>query len=154
MNEIKHNQEYTEFIQLLQWKDKQNLIFYMLDDYNTDYDRNKCEFPLIAPFWYHFSEKLTNLHDPVTNKKYSELHLNTDYYHQTGVEIKFGVKVSAILAELYFVSMKFKTMKEIIYQSNKTLNIIQFYGECHNDFIKCEINGDEWYISNDYLSEL
>ena len=66
--------------------------------------------------------------------------------------------------------MKFKAMKEILYQANKTLNIVEFYGQSQNEFVKCKIStnfafvkydgneicdGDDdgWYIASDYLSQ-
>lgn len=132
---------------MLRWKHGQNLIFYMLDEYNH------TKSTLIAPFWYFLSKQLTNLSDPVTNEKYSALHLNEEYYKQTARQSHSDLRISSILAELYFITMKFKTMKEILYQSNKTLNIVEFYGQRKDDFVKCDIDGDEWYISSDYLAD-
>ena len=169
LKEIEYNMDYLEFMQLLQWKDGQNLVYYMLDDYDFQSANNEPKSTLIAPFWSYLSTQLTNLHDPVTNKKYSALHLNAGYYERTDVKYKCDVKVSSVLAELYFVTMKFKTIKEILYQSNETLNIVQFYGQSANKFIKCKLSTnmtfietessidddiDEWHISSDYLSEL
>ena len=73
-------------MELLRWKDGQRLVFWMLDD-EYQYDENdtmdmskikknannKYENQLIAPFWKYFSQKLTNLYDPVCRANYNPL---------------------------------------------------------------------------------
>eukprot|EP01083_Nonionella_stella_P233157 821819_1 len=84
INEIKSNfisqcnsfsdvNETIEFIKLLKWKDRQGLVFWMLSDYNNyKNDANS----LIHPFWHHFNNKLTNLYDPISKRKYNTIEFN------------------------------------------------------------------------------
>eukprot|EP01083_Nonionella_stella_P143337 445362_1 len=161
---------FYEFLQLLRWKDSQELIFFMRDELDplqiTPHD-------LTAPFWKNLSMRLTAMYDPVTGGTYQPLQCdqwwrsimnksNRNRKHEP-FEPKFGVKASSILAELYFVEMKFSAIQEIIYQSNpKSLNPIKFYGRTWDTF-RCKStaalnetneeedeDGGDWYISSDY----
>eukprot|EP01084_Bolivina_argentea_P020736 38546_1 len=123
-----------ELIHLLKWKDSQNLAFWMLDfeieDTSNDIEN---ENDLICPLWKYFSLQLTNLYDNVTGNNYKPLILdskwwrNCTFYNQH--RSQFNVKAAAILAELFLQAMKFKSIQELIYQSNPlSLNPIIHYG--------------------------
>lgn len=139
----------------------------MLDDYEIKYDCNQHNknSSLVAPFWYHLSKEIQKLYDPVTKSRYKSIHLDEKWYYGQDCNQKFKIPVCSILAELYFMTMKFKTIQEILYQSNNSLNPVQFYGEANYDFVKCTIttkmdfiiqksdekNEGEWHISVDYM---
>eukprot|EP01084_Bolivina_argentea_P283797 486153_1 len=111
----------NEFIHLLQWKNAQGLVFWILNDY-SEYS-NKCTDNLVDPFWIYFNSRLTNLYDPVTQKKYAPVKFDVEWWravYKNGNKSNFDVKVSSILHELYCVtqSMKYKSIQEIVYQSN------------------------------------
>eukprot|EP01084_Bolivina_argentea_P307673 531833_1 len=158
--------ETATFMDLLKWKDSQGLLFFMLDEYKTD------ETSLLHPFWAYFSNKLCTMHDTISGKKYNALTLDETWwehnYKQKNV-CKYGSKLSGVLSELYFLCMKYQTIKEIIYQSNPdTLKPITFYGENCDQFKRVSISeltdniqsiqhdidhnmeSGEWYISVDY----
>eukprot|EP01083_Nonionella_stella_P198750 729463_1 len=150
--------ETKQFIQLLRWKDSKNHVFFMLDDLKYK-QKTRCK--LIDPFWFALNEKLTQLYDNVSKDKYKPLNLNSKYWQNNNNNTKFGTSKSLILCELYFVTMHYKTIQEIIYDSNpKSLNPIQAYGnnnilsrnesaelfdEFHND-----VHSEDWWISEDY----
>eukprot|EP00485_Elphidium_margaritaceum_P005925 CAMPEP_0202695810 /NCGR_PEP_ID=MMETSP1385-20130828/9293_1 /ASSEMBLY_ACC=CAM_ASM_000861 /TAXON_ID=933848 /ORGANISM="Elphidium margaritaceum" /LENGTH=325 /DNA_ID=CAMNT_0049351887 /DNA_START=185 /DNA_END=1162 /DNA_ORIENTATION=+ len=125
----------SKFFDVLRWKDRQKLVFFVLDDEYYDNKANDEKYNhghfLIAPFWKRFSEKLTALQDPVTELNYMPLILNEDWwrtqYNRTYAS-QFGVSASSVLSELYFVTLKFKAMQEILYQSHRdSLLPIKFY---------------------------
>eukprot|EP01084_Bolivina_argentea_P122480 217030_1 len=139
------------FIELIKWKDSQQLVFWMLDDYEPTKNKD----PLIGPFWYCFNQKITNLYDPITRKNYKSLNLNCEYWRKDNNK----------LSELYFKTMKFKTMKEILYKSNPSLHVIKAYGECEPVQFTCmsslllddndkqsnsENESNDWWISDLY----
>eukprot|EP01083_Nonionella_stella_P011802 33484_1 len=148
----------NEFMELLKWKDKQGLVLWMLSDY--PYPSN-CKDKLIQPFWYHLSERLRTLHDPVTNSMYQPLHLEEQWWVKNCESVtKYNATTTELLSELYLLSMKYRTMQEIIYQSNpNSLLPITRYGQ-NNDVSRyrlCHMDDDEkddpkrsWWISLDY----
>eukprot|EP00484_Ammonia_sp_Unknown_P021938 CAMPEP_0197031872 /NCGR_PEP_ID=MMETSP1384-20130603/10716_1 /TAXON_ID=29189 /ORGANISM="Ammonia sp." /LENGTH=269 /DNA_ID=CAMNT_0042461449 /DNA_START=55 /DNA_END=864 /DNA_ORIENTATION=- len=117
-----------EFIELLQWKDSQKLIFFLGDLEQSDRDREEAG-TLIAPFWVRFSNVLTSLYDHVTHSNYQPLPLDANYWRNCQ-EFKFVGNRISVLSELYFVSKKFKAIQEIIYHSNPgSLNPVIFYAD-------------------------
>eukprot|EP01084_Bolivina_argentea_P042668 78663_1 len=170
MNEIKQKDEIfvllnqdsknrRQFINLLKWKHSQGLVFWLLDE-QLQHPNNKND--LVSPLWHTFSEKLASLYNPVTGKKYNRMKFDnkfwTEKYNKHGnYPSKYGAKSHSILMELYClsVSMKYKCVQEIIYQSNpQSLNPITSY-DCMNGtpsaFNNAVINGDDgWIICSDY----
>eukprot|EP01084_Bolivina_argentea_P073503 133382_1 len=65
-----------EFIQFLKWKDSQNSVFWMLDDYQNRCTKTSSENGdhNINPFWLFVNERFTNLYN------YNPLNLNKDYW--------------------------------------------------------------------------
>lgn len=167
---------------MLKWKDSQGLVFWMMDDYNLSDNNSHCDDdqyqnPLINPFWYYLSKQLNDLIDPVTRKKYNALHLDEKWWRSKGNYVsKYDTKISSVLSELYFKTMKYKIMQEIIYQSNPmSLYPVTEYGNVDistmrlatnseiellydaNDTITNVVeqenddgNSGNWYISDDY----
>eukprot|EP01083_Nonionella_stella_P209570 759550_1 len=118
--------ETHDFIQLLRWKDKQSLVIWMLDDYDTHKQSTNT---LINPFWYYFSDKLSNMYDPITGNTYNKLHLNEDWWQTNQRSVGTNsTNISIIVNELMFLTMKFNAIKEILYQSNpNSLNPMKMY---------------------------
>eukprot|EP01084_Bolivina_argentea_P299970 517129_1 len=142
--------QHKDFIEFLRWKDSQNCVFWMADEYQNK--GTETEHSLVSPFWKVLSSELTILYDPVSRDTYKQLHLNDEWWYRSFTHAKYNTKRSAILAELYFKTMKCKTIQEIIYQSNpKSLNPVIFYGQCNDnsDFVKDEAEEDGWYIASD-----
>eukprot|EP01084_Bolivina_argentea_P103495 185371_1 len=159
--------ETQAFLKLLQWKDKQGLLFCMLDEYMDTNSNNKSN-SLIHPFWTYLSNEL--IHICAT---YKPLNLNDQWWqhghHKHKYMSRYNTKMTSIMSELYFLCMNYNSMKEIIYQSNpKLLNPITFYGENSGRYKICELNfADEickndqqtnahknsctWFISDDYF---
>eukprot|EP01084_Bolivina_argentea_P223198 377679_1 len=144
----------NEFLELIKWKDSQNLCFWMLDHEQST--------SLVHPFWEHLSNRLSDLYDPITRNKYTELHLDVQYWTKNDKYRTIqGIKpqIHQIMAELYFGTMKFKAMELIIYESNpKSLHPIRYYGSTYlppgNGTIdavsECFDDPHNWWISTDY----
>lgn len=130
----------SKFVTLLQWKDKQGLIFFMLNAINSKVilehrikNQNNMD-NNIAPFWYYLSDKLQSLYDPDTCDSYRPLLLNERWwkyaYSNKGDKTcclyysRYNVSTEEILNELWFLTMKFKTISEILFQSNPSLNVV------------------------------
>jgi len=139
----------SKFVTLLQWKDKQGLIFFMLNAINAkvivEYkikNQNNTDKNLIAPFWYYLSDKLQSLYDPDTCDSYRPLLLNERWwkyaYSNKGNKTcslyysHYNVSSEDVLNELWFLTMKFKTISEILYQSNPSLNVVITYNDLNN----------------------
>eukprot|EP01083_Nonionella_stella_P153587 493730_1 len=143
---------FSEFLKLLRWKDSQQLAFFMFDQV----ENTRSDHHLTAPFWMNLSMRLSAMYDPVTGATYKPLQCDTWWRTMVNHKSKFGVKVSSILAELYFVKMKFRSIQEIIYQSNpNSLNPIKLYGQTSDAFEHVvEMDNDDecgdWYVSRDY----
>eukprot|EP01084_Bolivina_argentea_P161543 281209_1 len=150
---------FSEFLTLLRWKDSQQLAFFMFDQAeNTSSDHH-----LTAPCWMNLSMRLSAMYDPVTGGTYNPLPCET-WWRTMVFKSKFGVKVSSILDELYRVQMKYRSIQEIIYQSNpNSLNPIKLYGQTSDAFVRKSTenlieftmdNDDDdrgdWYVSRDY----
>jgi len=98
-----------------------------MDNDNTNYDVD------IAPFWRYLSMKLSSLYDPMTGNNYNPLQLDYKWW-QTNLlngshdkESTFHASIDQIRKELYFLTMKFKSMSQLLCQSNKTLNVVTIY---------------------------
>lgn len=95
------------------------------DDQEMGFENELC----VAPFWNYLSYKLTKLYDPVTGNNYKPLLLNDEFW-KTQYQLQqsyFDTTPVQVRKELYFLTMKFKTISEILYQSNQTLRIVTIY---------------------------
>eukprot|EP01084_Bolivina_argentea_P024678 45944_1 len=128
----------SKFITLLQWKERQGLIFFMLDamDNAADTLQQRLRYQQdtshhnVAPFWYHLSTKLQTIYDPDTGASYRPLLLSDRWWSLAYSHMycsKYNVSSHEILNELHFITMKFKTMQEILYQSNPSMNVVITY---------------------------
>eukprot|EP01083_Nonionella_stella_P034643 94786_1 len=129
--------EIADFIQMLQWKDSQGLLLFVsdgldLDDYTTKLHRVVPN-PLVAPFWYRVNAKLISLYDHVERSHYKPLRFDEKYWaNRSTFHSKYKTQTKLILGELYFVTMRYNAMQEIIYQSNpKSLRPVIEYGHNH-----------------------
>ena len=111
----------TDFIELLKYKNSQGLAFWMMDKYEYPF-KNMEKHTLIKPFWYSLSAKICSLQCPMSGKKYNPLQLNeawwrdeTSFNHRTS---KYDTAYTDVLFEFYSLEMIFKSIQEIIYQSN------------------------------------
>jgi len=121
------------FANLLQWKYEQGLLFCMLNTIQTVLawklpDTNSE----VAPFWRHLSVKLSELSDPLTFKtsNYNGIILDADYYTSSEYKPKYNVQPAAIIDEL--LTMKTQCvdiLREILYQCNPSLSVIETYAE-------------------------
>eukprot|EP01084_Bolivina_argentea_P126909 224572_1 len=161
-----------EFIQLVRWKDSQRLVFWLLNDYdfvNTNVPIN------VSPVWHNLSKMFSNMEDAITKTKYLPLILDDTWWEdKTKYKSNYDVNACRILCELYWVTMRYDTIKEIIYQSNPlSLNVItsyqpgiasnkmitltnrevfNLYGTVESDYEidVCEHANGMWHISTDY----
>eukprot|EP00484_Ammonia_sp_Unknown_P025714 CAMPEP_0197033740 /NCGR_PEP_ID=MMETSP1384-20130603/12064_1 /TAXON_ID=29189 /ORGANISM="Ammonia sp." /LENGTH=318 /DNA_ID=CAMNT_0042463589 /DNA_START=61 /DNA_END=1017 /DNA_ORIENTATION=+ len=134
----------NEFVKLLKWKDAQGLVIWALDDFEPRLedmmegdDTSANLDALMAPFWRYVSHKLTSMIDPMTGNNYKAL--KDTAWWQTSYDASMSqqdsasvdsekIRVKSILAEMFFVSMKWRLMSEILYQSNPgSLNPVTFY---------------------------
>eukprot|EP01083_Nonionella_stella_P007720 22244_1 len=131
---------FDHFLRLLRWKDHQKLAFWMLDethpitkDESTPTDASDSRFAndLVHPFWVHLSDSLTQLYDPITKSHYKPLKFNPKWWkftYDSLVPSQYNARRHKVLAELYFVTGRFKSIQEMIYQSNPgSLNPIMSY---------------------------
>lgn len=134
----------TNFVKLLKWKDAQGLVFWMRDGITTS-ELQDCTMSSIpnynvinnvAPFWKYLSYKLSLLYDPMTGQNYNPLKLDYKWWQNRFTQsngfdeessLHFNASFDGIRKELYLLTMKFKTMSEILYQSNQTLDIVTMY---------------------------
>lgn len=152
--------ETKEFIQMIQWKDSQGLVFFMLDNYQIS-SKDIRNHPLINSFWIHFSKKLQSFYDPVNRQNYKPLHLNENYWiaesenNNRSKKSKYEHRSHPIVMELYFLNQKWKSMQEILYQSNpSSLNPIIFYNlneNCNRQDLDCRVktNSNQAYAVSD-----
>eukprot|EP01084_Bolivina_argentea_P222905 377253_1 len=154
---FKDIKQMQEFIQMLQWKDSQGCCIWMLNDYANE---QMSDSELIQPIWYHISNTLVKL-------KLNKLNLDTDSWKdQLKKNSEYDVTYLEILSEFYFTYMKFKTLKEIIHQSNPEYlhpiksyisseyeNNKPVYKLCKLNDIKDDDDTDNWWISADYDAE-
>eukprot|EP00484_Ammonia_sp_Unknown_P000087 CAMPEP_0197020988 /NCGR_PEP_ID=MMETSP1384-20130603/1867_1 /TAXON_ID=29189 /ORGANISM="Ammonia sp." /LENGTH=251 /DNA_ID=CAMNT_0042448723 /DNA_START=42 /DNA_END=797 /DNA_ORIENTATION=+ len=139
--------EFALFWRLLQWKKQQNLLFCMLDCYEEDAEQTGQ----IAPFWLQFSRKLVSM----------KLNgLQCLFKRPRKFESKYNCKYIEVFAELCCLRMQFKSIQEIIHQTNPdSLLPIVSYTPNREDigqratFSASIIDGSEWYIADDYDDE-
>ena len=134
----------AHFIELLKWKDAQGLVFFTMDTLETEPQTPTSEI-LDAlngdphPFWSQLSARLSKLYDPITRDTYQPLNLDDIWWGNSfkSENSKFEVSSVSILEELYFLNLKYKPMRQILYQSNpQSLNPIIAYNndtECIHD---------------------
>eukprot|EP00483_Globobulimina_turgida_P002384 UN02386 len=134
---FKNGAVFKDFVRLLKWKDSQKLVFWMIGDneiedekYESEENENNV---FVAPFWRNVNAKLRNLYDPISKSTYKAIVMNAKWWKlkcnkSISCKSRFDVKCVDILCELYFVTMKFRAIQEIIYQSNPdSLNPILAY---------------------------
>eukprot|EP01084_Bolivina_argentea_P088994 160669_1 len=141
----------NELIELLKWKDNQNLVVWMLDDYSNNNNNGKDS--LIDPFWCYLSNFVANLYDPISGTKYNKLNLNEEWWqNEKHFVSKYNTTAANIMSELYFLSMKYNTIQEILYQSNANLHPIKTYNNIANRIsatVSIPETGMEYIISPD-----
>lgn len=143
----KYQHQFSDLLQdeqlltLLRWKSHQNLALFLMDDYSSS---SACvdtqeESNLTAPVWKVLSSQLQQLSDPSRpgNAKYNALRLSGTYWQRhstvsnTAVDPKrstsFDLCARDVLLELYTVSMKFASIRQIVLESNPTLNVVTHY---------------------------
>eukprot|EP01084_Bolivina_argentea_P315269 546157_1 len=147
-----------EFVELLKWKDSQHLLFYMLDD-----PPSRPENSLVSPFWSDLSAQLSALYDPITRSHYKPLKLDTRWWEQQTMQknFKYCVDSASVLFELYFVTMVFRCIQEIIYQSNPNSLLPVTSYKNDNAAIRYANNvdpdiqmDDTWWVSEEYPVDL
>lgn len=144
-------------MELLRYKDNQGLVFWASDKYINNNGPGYDHDWMVAPFWKNLNDKLTNLMDPIKKREYLPLK-TTKFYKTQWKTAKFDITENDILLELYFVTMKFKCIKEIIYQSNpESLNPMTSYCPeninikyTQNITIPKDIDTQDFWISPDY----
>eukprot|EP00484_Ammonia_sp_Unknown_P009804 CAMPEP_0197055130 /NCGR_PEP_ID=MMETSP1384-20130603/57808_1 /TAXON_ID=29189 /ORGANISM="Ammonia sp." /LENGTH=242 /DNA_ID=CAMNT_0042488591 /DNA_START=51 /DNA_END=776 /DNA_ORIENTATION=- len=104
--------EFAEFLQLLQFKDSQGLLFCTLSDPDReDVDEdNERTMNAIHPFWRYFSQKLVSL-----NLNGLDSFLQREPHH---FKAQHNTKYIQVLKELYCLELRFDTVSEIIAQTN------------------------------------
>mmetsp|Transcript_25325 Transcript_25325/g.40261 ORF Transcript_25325/g.40261 Transcript_25325/m.40261 type:complete len:290 (-) Transcript_25325:14-883(-) len=113
--------EIDDFVQFIRYKDQQAFVFWAGDEYETKpmnehEEKTENENALIAPFWRHVSQRLTNLYDPIRRTNYSPLKF--ELQNECAFASQYGVSRRSLMAEMYFVTLKHCSMQEIIYRSN------------------------------------
>merc|ERR1712048_695995 len=82
----------------------------------------------ICTFWYCFNEKLISLYDHVTQSNYKPIVLDKNWWNDNTKYIsKYNVKTLEIFEEFHHLKVRCLAMKEIIYQSNKSLRPMVAY---------------------------
>eukprot|EP01084_Bolivina_argentea_P111327 198674_1 len=135
---FKDKKRFKQFIQLLKWKERQNLAFWMLDEYETNEEGKLQDNQLVAGFWRHFNAKLCQLYDPSSQTRYKSLTFDSRFWRFTYNRSlsRYHTPAYKILSELYFVTKQFKATQELIYQSNpNSLNPIVSYNPYENHCI-------------------
>lgn len=151
----------------------------MLDNYGSNCRSQPYRSPdnvFIAPFWVKLSIHLETLYDNVHLTKYKKLIFDDKYWkNRKKIDYKFNTTYDQIIDELYHVTMKFNTMREIIFAANPSLNPVAYYGQEINTFKKIseskllsddiftqegdseetdsediDTNYNQWHISSDY----
>mmetsp|Transcript_9953 Transcript_9953/g.15134 ORF Transcript_9953/g.15134 Transcript_9953/m.15134 type:complete len:357 (-) Transcript_9953:28-1098(-) len=130
----------AEFVRLLRWKDAQGLLFCMEDISITqvmqtcDHGDPDHDDVLIHPFWRYLSRKLSTMYDPATGHTYSPLRMDMRWWDSQYAAAannnasQFNATVAEIQRELLCLDMKLKSISELLYQSNPTMNIVMKYG--------------------------
>ena len=145
-----------QYLQFLKFKDNQNLIFWADDNYPSYHNVER-----VAAFYMYLSERLINMYCPIKKKCYSPLNIlkTTTIASDKQYQSHFGVSKGDLLKEIYFLTLKFKPMMEIIYQSNgESLNPMISYSSQNvnikytQNIINSELEMDGFWISPDYLN--
>eukprot|EP01084_Bolivina_argentea_P197424 338339_1 len=128
---VSQNVADDEFLRLLKWKDSQGLAFFMMD--YSEFESVDSDIDLIHPFWNILSNKLSKITDLTDTYKHNELNLDEKWWtNKFGVSFKSKYRTTKeeVLDELHFLSMKYKTIQEILYQSNpNSLHPIKAYSK-------------------------
>eukprot|EP01083_Nonionella_stella_P209571 759551_1 len=99
----------------------------------SEFESVDSDIDLIHPFWNILSNKLSKITDLTDTYKHNELNLDEKWWtNKFGVSFKSKYRTTKeeVLDELHFLSMKYKTMQEILYQSNPlSLNPIIAYND-------------------------
>eukprot|EP01084_Bolivina_argentea_P241586 405523_1 len=129
----------NDFIKLLKWKDAQGLVFWAKDKIPITEFQKTMELsvantaqnisPLVVPFWRYLSVKLSQIYDPIMGKNFAPLILNNTWWNNT---YSGDISYLDIKKELCFLTMKFKTISEILQQSNPSLNIVTVYHDTND----------------------
>jgi len=158
-----------EFITFLKYKDIQNLIIFMYDDditrkstknksigmtgyyYDGIFRRNLYNNYKVSNVYQKLSNKLSILHDPISNKKYNPLILSRKYW--------INNDNYDVIKEIMHCNCKYSSVKTILVKSNSNLNIIR----SETDLLKSESNESSlyraysdpnnegiWFVSDDY----
>eukprot|EP01083_Nonionella_stella_P086120 239027_1 len=162
---LRATKETDLFIQLLKWKDQQGLVVWTLDA--IDADTHEPSASLINPVWSRLSHTLSHLYDPITGSQYNGINFNEQWWQNTlKTNGKYQVTPSVLLTELYFAPLKYRSVQEIIHQSNpKSLIPLVSYTEysiktadpkndsfqnhLYEDFDEDD-EIDNWWISDEY----
>lgn len=99
-------------MEFLRFKDYQGLVFWA-----KDYEL-RSENSLISPFWLEFNDRLKQIYCPIQQKYCSSLKDASFYENDYVSKSKYNVKQKDILLEYHYRTLKYKSMMEIIYQSN------------------------------------
>jgi len=152
-----------EFITFLKYKDIQNLIIFMYDDditrkstknksigmtgyyYDGIFRRNLYNNYKVSNVYQKLSNKLSILHDPISNKKYNPLNLSKQHW-----ELK-----TSILDELMYANCEHKCIRKIINDSGNNLRVIGYNYNTPkpSQFVAVNDtnNNSIWVISVDYF---
>jgi len=149
-----------DFVQLLRWKDQQGLAFWMKDEV-SDIDGDSVD---VAPFWKHLSTALEAMFDPVSGCNYAPLLTSASSFAESASP--FGATREEIAQELSDLTMRFKSISEVLFQSNPTLDIVTSYvGGCplrlsptasksRSSVVSDEEDDNTWWIAEDYDEEV
>lgn len=141
----------------MKFKDSQKLIFWADDDYSTYSNDNDETSERVAAFYRYLSGRLSNMYCPIKQRYYSPLKTTIDCDHK--YQSHFGVPKDDLLKELYFLTLRFKPMMEIIHQSNsESLNPMISYSpqnintkyNQNNNKVNKDIQLEGYWISPDY----
>eukprot|EP01084_Bolivina_argentea_P163292 284096_1 len=112
------------FKNLVQWKEKQGLLFIV----------NGSKKGKMSAFWKSFSDKLVKLSDPSTynTANYNPLLLEIASYKAFD-SLKYEVSIKEIEKELTVAALNVDVIKEILYRSNVWLNIYDEKGVIINE---------------------
>mmetsp|Transcript_47101 Transcript_47101/g.75463 ORF Transcript_47101/g.75463 Transcript_47101/m.75463 type:complete len:161 (-) Transcript_47101:11-493(-) len=143
---------------LLQWKKQQNLLFCMLDNEEDLRLSNQSKSSLIAPFWTNLSKRLVSM---------GFNGLDALFSRPSHFESKYGIKYIEVFTELCCLTMRYKSVQEIIYASNAdTLDPIVCFSSnmdmapkvkyvasvnVTEDAIGCDEQHGVWFIADDYF---
>jgi len=114
----------------------------------------------VAPFWTVLSRALESLFDPVRGCTYEPLLTSPSQFAESASP--FGATREEIAQELSSLTMRFKSISEVLFQSNPTLDIVTSYvGGCplrlsptasksRSSVVSDAEENDAWWIAEDY----